>query len=57
MRRAKDWGTGIMATITELNCPYCGKPLTGDEYNHALEEFTTRAQEEYKEQLEKGKRI
>jgi hypothetical protein len=42
-----------MATITELQCPYCGKPLTDDEYNHALEEFKVSLEREYKEQQRK----
>ena len=32
---------------------YCGKFLTNDEYNHAIEEFRVRAEQEYKEQRRK----
>ena len=44
-----------MATLTELKCPYCGKPLSPDEYDCALEEFQMKAREEYKEQAEKDR--
>ncbi|MDQ4067666.1 MAG: DUF2130 domain-containing protein [Thermoproteota archaeon] len=37
----------------ELKCPYCGKLLNGEEYNHAVEEFKTKAAEEYREQIQK----
>ncbi len=37
----------------ELKCPYCGKPLNGEEYNHAVEEFKTKAAEEYREKDQK----
>lgn len=29
--------------FNELKCPYCGKPLNGEEYNHAVEEFKMKA--------------
>ena len=42
-----------MATITELKCPYCGKPLTSTEYDQAVYEFKKGAEEEYSEQKRK----
>jgi hypothetical protein len=46
-----------MATrTTELKCIYCGRTITGDEYNHAVEEFKPRATEESREQMEEEKR-
>ncbi|MGC2574620.1 MAG: DUF2130 domain-containing protein, partial [Candidatus Nitrosopolaris sp.] len=39
-----------LADFPEWKCPYCGKFLTNDEYNHAIEGFRVRAEQEYKEQ-------
>lgn len=39
-----------MAATKELKCPYCGKPLSSEEHEHALEEFRLRVEEEYREQ-------
>jgi len=46
-------GDGLMATISELLCPVCGKALTSDEYKHAIEEITIKLGEEYQEQIKK----
>lgn len=42
-----------LADFPEWKCPYCGKFLTNDEYNHAIEGFRVRAEQEYKEQRRK----
>lgn len=42
-----------MATISELICPVCGKSLTSDEYELAIEEIRTRLSEEYQELIRK----
>jgi hypothetical protein len=34
--------------------PYCGKPLTNNEYNHATE-FRVKVEQEYKEQQRKDR--
>jgi DNA repair exonuclease SbcCD ATPase subunit len=44
-----------LADLRELRCPYCGKPLNSDEYEHAIEEFKNSAAAEYKEQQRKDK--
>jgi hypothetical protein len=44
-----------LANFPEWKCPYCGKLLTNDEYNHAVEEFRVRAEQEYKEQQRKDR--
>jgi hypothetical protein len=33
-----------------MEVSYCGKSLTNDEYNRAIEEFRLKAEEGYKEQ-------
>jgi hypothetical protein len=45
-----------LADFPEWKCPYCGKALTNDEYNHAIEEFRVKAEQEYKEQQRKDKK-
>ena len=44
-----------LADLPELRCPYCGKPLNSDEYEHAVEEFKNSAAAEYNEQQRKDK--
>jgi hypothetical protein len=44
-----------LADFPEWKCPYCGKVLTNDEYNHAIEEFRLKAEQEYKQQQRKDK--
>jgi sarcosine oxidase delta subunit len=44
-----------LANFPEWKCPYCGKLLTNDEYNHAVEELRVRAEKEYKEQQRKDR--
>jgi hypothetical protein len=41
------------AGLKESKCPYCGKPLNGEEYTHAVEEFKMKAAEEYRERDQK----
>jgi hypothetical protein len=33
-----------LADFPEWKCPYCGKFLTNDAYNHAIEEFRVKAE-------------
>jgi DNA repair exonuclease SbcCD ATPase subunit len=42
-----------MAATKELKCPYCGKSLSSEEHEHALEEFRLRVEEEHREQVDK----
>jgi len=51
----KEKRTDLMG-LTELKCPYCGKQLNCDEYEHALKEFEMKAAYGYKEQNEKLRR-
>jgi hypothetical protein len=44
-----------LADFPEWKCPYCGKLLTNDEYNHAIKEFRIKAEQEYKEQQRKDR--
>jgi hypothetical protein len=44
-----------LAEFPEWKCPYCGKALTNDEYNRAIEEFSVKAEQRYKEQQRKDK--
>lgn len=48
--------TTDLADFRELTCPYCGKPLSGEEYKHAMEEFKIKADQEYNEKNEKQRR-
>jgi len=41
----------------EQKCPYCGKQLSGDKYEHAMEEFRAKAAQEYMVQYEKQKML
>jgi hypothetical protein len=41
--------------INELACPVCGKLLTSDEYEHAIEEISLRLGQEYQEQIKKDR--
>jgi hypothetical protein len=45
----------VTAIISGPVKPYCGKPLTNNEYNHATEEFRVKAEQEYKEQQRKDR--
>ena len=40
-----------LCDIQDLNCPVCGKLLTSDEYNHAIEEIRLKLGENYQEQI------
>jgi hypothetical protein len=42
-----------LVDFKELKCPYCNKPLSAEEYNHATEEFKVKAAEEYREREKK----
>jgi chromosome segregation ATPase len=39
--------------IQDLNCPVCGKLLTSDEYNHAIEEIRLKVGQDYQEQIKR----
>ena len=41
------------ADFPEWKCPYCGKLLTNDEYNYAIEEFRVKAEQKYEDQRTK----
>lgn len=38
----KNGVTTDLYEIQDLNCPVCGKVLTSDEYNHAIEEISLK---------------
>lgn len=44
-----------MATVTILNCPYCGKSVSIEEYEQALEKVRLTLEKESREQLRKLK--
>jgi uncharacterized Zn finger protein (UPF0148 family) len=45
--------TNDLYQIQDLNCPVCGKVLTSDEYNHAIEEISLKVREDYQEQIKR----
>lgn len=42
-----------MAVVTELNCPYCGKSVSIEEYERALEKVRLKLEKESRDQVEK----
>lgn len=39
--------------LNKLLCPVCGKSLTSDEYERAIEEIKLKQEEEYQKQIQK----
>jgi hypothetical protein len=42
IQEMKNGVTTDLYEIQDLNCPVCGKVLTSDEYNHAIEEISLK---------------
>ena len=47
--------TTDLHVVRELICPVCGKMLTSDEYEHAIEEISLKLGAEYQQQLKKDR--